>query len=96
MNHYHSWSWPSAFPSPRSHFLVYKTRSHRPESLEVPLDSWEVGGGGAATPSGQRWGRESQGAWGPPVPAKDIGLFLTGPKTGPVPEIPPSAIPPSD
>ena len=48
------------------------------------------------TPSGQRWGRAHQGAGGLPVPAKDISLFLTGPKTEPVPEIPASAIPPSD
>ena len=46
MNHYHSWSWPSALPSPRSRFLVCTTRSHEPESLEVTVDAGEVGGGG--------------------------------------------------
>lgn len=45
MNHNHPWSRPSPLPSPCSHFLIYKTRSHSPENLVVPSDSEEGGGG---------------------------------------------------
>lgn len=50
MNHNHSWSRPSPLPSPGSHFLICKTRSHGPDPLVEPVDVEEAGGGGRRRP----------------------------------------------
>lgn len=50
MNHNHSWSRPSPLPSPGSHFLICKTRSHGPDPLAEPADLAQRGGGGRQRP----------------------------------------------